>query len=88
VSDFLIALVELLEAEGRAAKRHVLRAGAGLGLLFAAIVLFLAGMGFLVAAAYVTLAGALSPSVALVICGAVVLVLGGATTWIARRVAR
>lgn len=88
MSDFLIALVELLEAEGRAAKRHALRTGTGLGLLLAAIVLFLAGTGFLVAAAYVALSGALPPSVALVICGALVLILGGATTWIARRVAR
>lgn len=88
MSDFLIALVELLEAEARAAKKHLLRGAAGIGLLAATVTLFLAGIALLVAAAYLVLTNAVPPSAALAICGAAVLLVGGATAWLARRASR
>ena len=88
VADLVIALVELLEAEGRALRRALLGAGVGLGLVVAATVLALAGLGLCVWSAYLYLGTLLEPALAALATGTLTLVLSGGLLWLALRLNR
>jgi uncharacterized membrane protein YcjF (UPF0283 family) len=64
LSDLVIALLDLLEAEGRALRSAVLRVGLGLGLLMVAIGMVLVSLAFLLWSAYQFVALWYGPTVA------------------------
>ncbi len=86
--EFVIALLELLEAEGRALKRSVRRISFGLVFLLTASALILTALGFLLAAGYLALAAALGSTLAALIMGGVSLLLAATLGFIAYRAMR
>lgn len=84
LSDFVIALVELLEAEGRSAKRNVYAVVTAVGIFALGIMLLAGSVGFLVAGLYMGLATELHPAWVATICGIVLLLAGVIVLWIAR----
>ncbi|MDD4966956.1 MULTISPECIES: phage holin family protein [unclassified Halothiobacillus] len=86
--EFVIALLELLEAEGRALKRSVRRVSFGLVFLLTASALILTALGFLLAAGYLALAAALGSTLAALIMGGVSLLLAATLGFIAYRAMR
>ncbi|MDD3577081.1 MAG: hypothetical protein PHT38_09360 [Halothiobacillus sp.] len=86
--EFVIALLELLEAEGRALKRSVRRVSFGLVFLLTASALILTALGFLLAAGYLALAAALGGALAALIMGGVSLLLAATLGFIAYRAMR
>ena len=73
LSQFIVRTLDLLEAEGRAAKRATFRLVAALLLLVIAAAFALTAAGLFVGALYVLLAGPLGAAGALAVLGAVML---------------
>lgn len=88
LAEFIIAIFELLEAEGRLAKRQAVRLGGALLIALAALPLALGALGVLLAALYLSLVPALTPAQALVVCSAVLIALAALLCAWARRVVR
>jgi len=86
--EFVIALLELLEAEGRALKLAVRRVSFGLVFLLTASALILTALGFLLAAGYLALSAALGSALAALIMGGVSLLLAATLGFIAYRAMR
>lgn len=86
--EFVIALLELLEAEGRALKLAVRRVSFGLVFLLIASALILTALGFLLAAGYLALSAALGSALAALIMGGVSLLLAAMLGFIAYRAMR
>ena len=86
--EFVIALLELLEAEGRALKLAVRRVSFGLVFLLTASALILTALGFLLAAGYLALSAALGSALAALIMGGVSLLLAAILGFIAYRAMR
>ena len=85
LADLLIALVELFEAEGRTLRRALLGTGVSLGLILAASILVLSGLGLCLWSAYLYLGTLLEPPLAALATGALTLGLSGGLLWIALR---
>lgn len=84
LSDYLVALLELLEAEGRSAKRNAYQLATAIA-VFALGTLLLAGAaGFLITALYLGLTAVFPPAWVALICGAVLLGVGVSVLWLAR----
>lgn len=64
LSDLVISLLDLLEAEGRALRSAVLHVGLGLGLLVIAVGMLMVSMAFLLWSAYQFVSLWLGPGVA------------------------
>ena len=88
MADLVIALVELIEAEGRALRRALLNAGLGLGLVGAATVIGLAGFGLCLWSVYLYLLTLLAPPLATLATGVLTLCLSGGLLWLASRLNR
>lgn len=86
--EFVIALLELLEAEGRALKLAVRRVSFGLVFLLTASALILTALGFLLAAGYLALSAALGSALAALIMGGASLLLAAILGLIAYRAMR
>jgi hypothetical protein len=86
--EFVIALLELLEAEGRALKLAVRRVSFGLVFLMTASALILTALGLLLAAGYLALSAALGSALAALIMGGVSLLLAATLGFIAYRAMR
>lgn len=86
--EFVIALLELLEAEGRALKQAVRRVSFGLVFLLTALALILTALGFLLAAGYFAIAAALGSALAALIMGGASLLLAATLGFIAYRAMR
>lgn len=86
--EFVIALLELLEAEGRALKQSVRRVSFGLVFLLTASALILTSLGFLLAAGYLALAAALGSALAALIMGLASLLSAATLGFIAYRAMR
>lgn len=84
LSDYLITLLELLEAEGRSAKRNAFALATAIAIFALGILLVAGAAGFLVAGLYLGLATVLHPAWVAVICGGTLLVAGGIVLWLAR----
>jgi hypothetical protein len=84
LSNVVIALIELIEAEVRSARKGVLQVGVAIMFLWLAGTLLLAAIGLCVWAFYLAIVSALSPSGAALICALFVIVLSGGTLWLAR----
>lgn len=88
VTELIIALLELLEAEARALRSGSFRLGLSLALLGTAGTLMLVGVGLILRALYLYLAIVLSPPTATLITGLVTLLMSGGLLWSARRLSR
>ena len=81
----MIALADLLEAEGRTLRRSAARLGLGLGMIVLAVAFAAAGLGLCLWAAYQYLATALGQTPAVLLAGVAALVAAGLFLWLARR---
>jgi hypothetical protein len=88
LADLSIALVELLEAEGRALERGLVRVTASSGLAISAAVLGLAGLGLCLWGVYLYLATVLAAPLAALATGLLTLTVSGGLLWTALRVGR
>lgn len=84
--DVLIALIELVEAEGRALRRAAKRLGVTVGVIAVAagvaMALLLGATGLLVAALFMWLLEWMHPALAAFACGAVIWLVVGVSAWI------
>lgn len=88
LTELIIALLELLEAEARALRSGSFRLGLSLALLGTAGILMLVGVWLILRALYLYLAIFLSPPTATLITGVVSLLVSGGLVWSARRLSR
>lgn len=88
LADFLIAVADLFEAEGRALRRALARVGQGLGLAAVATVLAAAGMGLLLWALYQYLETVMGPATTALVTGLATLFAAGVLAWTAHRITR
>lgn len=83
LAEFSIAVVELLEAEGRSFRKGVARLGVMGILLLLGSALAAVGLGLCLRAVYLWLSANLAPPAAAGVVGAVSLLLSGVVVWIA-----
>jgi hypothetical protein len=83
LTDYILALCDLIEAGGRALQRAFRHAALGVLLLSLAGLLLATGFGFLIAGLYLGLAAAINPWAGALITGGIVVVAGALATWIA-----
>ena len=88
LAELAIALLELLEAEGRALRRSLMRTGAGLGLIVTAVILAVTGFGLCLWSGYLYLGTVLEPPLAALATGGLTLGLSAILLWIAARLGR
>lgn len=81
LTEYVFALCDLLEAQGRALRDAARRMALGIVVLFLGGLLMATGLGFLIASAYLILALALEPWAGALIVGGSVLVLGALVAW-------
>lgn len=81
MTEYLIALVELLEAEGRSLRRWTLEVGFTICLMLFSGLLVVAGLALAGWGLYQFLASAMSPPAAALVIGLVGLALGGGILW-------
>ena len=89
LTELLIACLDFFEAEAGALRRGVVRVGFSLVLLVVGGVMALGAVGFFTAAIYLQFASFVSPVVASLITGGILLVatlvLGGLARWLGSR---
>jgi hypothetical protein len=88
LTELIIALLELLEAEARALRSGSFRLGLSLALLGTAGALMLVGVGLILWALYLYLVIFLSPPTATLITGIITLLVSGGLVWSARQLNR
>lgn len=88
MAEFIIALLELLEAEGRDLRRGIHEISLGLGFIIVGGILLLSGIVFLALALYLYLTRTMPPSTVMMICGLLSLIISGGLIWIASRLMR
>ena len=88
MTEYIIALTELLEAEGRLLRRNAMRTGAGMAILLLAALLAFVGLGFCLWAAFQGLVVQVGPVNAALVVGVLILFFAGLMTWIAIRLVR
>ncbi|MBC7783550.1 MAG: hypothetical protein H7144_06900 [Burkholderiales bacterium] len=85
IANLIIATAGLVEAEGRAFRRHLIRLTVAAVLVLSASLIGLFGIGFLLYGFFLFLAEHVSQPAAAVMFGIAALLIAGGTTWIARR---
>lgn len=85
LSDFAIALVELIEAEVRAARKGVVKLGVAVVLVILAGILFLAALTLFLNVLYLWLLSTMTQISAFFLCGVVTLALAGGLLWFVHR---
>jgi hypothetical protein len=88
LTEYVFALCDLLEAEGRALRQAIRRAAVGIGILLLAGLLLATGLGFLIAGVFLALAVALNAWAGALITGGIVLALGAVVAWFAIQTTR
>ena len=88
MTEYIIALVNLLEAEGRVLRGTVMRTGIGLACLAVAALLAFVGLGLCLWAAYQGLVAQLGQINAALMIGVLMLLLAGLMAWTAIRLSR
>lgn len=84
IADVFIAALELLEAEGRSARRAVVRAAGSVALIGAALVLLIGAVALLAWALVTALYPVVPPPLARLSVGIAVLIVAGGLAWAAR----
>ena len=88
LTELIIALLELLEAEARALRSGSFRLGVSLVLLGTAGIFMFVGVGLILRALYLYLVIFLSPPTATLITGMATLLVSGGLVWSARQLSR
>lgn len=88
LTDIIIALTDLAEAEGRALRRAIFRTGWGLACMLVMGLLVAGGLGLCLWASYQYMAGQLGHIEAALLAGVASLLLGGGFAWLAIRLSR
>lgn len=88
LSDYVIAMLELLEAEAKNAQKGLVKLGISLTLVSVAGLLLLAAAAFFVWSLYIYLLTVMAAAPATLICGLLLLVLAGGLLWLASRQVR
>lgn len=88
LTDWLVALLELLEAEWETIRHGAFKLGLGLAWLWLAVTLLLGAAAFLVWALWLGLTAVLAPVWAALLCGVALLLGAGAALWRARSAGR
>lgn len=86
VTDYILALADLVEAEGRSLRASVIQLAVVLVVLAALGLMILAGCGLLIASVYLLIAGPLPHWAAAMITGGSLVVLGSVAVLIVRKV--
>ena len=84
LSDYLIALLELLEAEGRSAKRNAYALATAAAIFSLGTLLLAGAAGFLISALWLALILVMDPALVALICGVLLLGMGVIVLWMAR----
>lgn len=84
----MIALADLVEAEGRALRHATMRTGIGLACVALAAVVLLAGVGLCLWACYQWLSGPMGPIGAKAVMGLFMMAVAGGLGWSAIRISR
>ena len=87
-TDYVIAFLGLLEAEGRSARKNIVAAGARLALSAGGAFLLTAAFALFGLALYLVLAPRWGQAGAVLACGALLCALGGGLLWLASRSAK
>lgn len=88
LGQMVIAAAELIEAEGRSIRIHILRLSAAIGLVIVAVLLGLVGTGFAIFGLFTVLSGHMSGPAAATGVGLVAFVLAGGIGWCAHQMIR
>lgn len=88
LTDIVISIADLLEAEGRELRRNVARLGQGYALNFVASVLAAGGALLILWAFYQSMVLAFGPIPGALITGVVGLLSGGVMFWLAQLISR
>jgi hypothetical protein len=86
--DILIALLDLLEAEGRALRRATTRLWWGLAFIVLAEALAAVGIGLCLWAVYQYVVFPLGPATAALLTGLLALLVAGGVVWLVQRLSR
>ena len=84
LSDDLISLLDLLEAEGRSAKRNAYALATAVAVFTLGTIIMAGSVGFLVVALYLGLTTVMSPAWVALVCGLTLLLTGVIVLWLAR----
>ncbi|MFO0827324.1 MAG: hypothetical protein U0572_04170 [Phycisphaerales bacterium] len=87
MTEFIVRVADLAEAEGRLLRATTVRVAGGVALIVLASILFAAGAGLLLASLYVVVAHAGGAALGAATTGLVAVLLGGVVTWLGRRMA-
>lgn len=88
ISEFIIALTDLLEAEGRSLRLWVVRLGWGIVLMAGAGILGLTSFGFLLWGIFQYLEWATGPAAAALLMAFIALALAGLLAWLTKWLTR
>ena len=88
MTEYIIALTDLFEAEGRLLRRTVMHTGAGLAVLMVGALLLFGGLGCCLWAAYQALALQLGTVIAALLIGVLMVIVAGLIIWTVIRLAR
>ncbi len=85
ITDYALAFLGLLEAEGRSARRNIVAAGTKLALSAGGALLLTAAFALFGWSLYLVLTPVWGRAGAALACGALLLILGGGLLWFANR---
>lgn len=88
LSEFIVRLADLVEAEGRSLRHSTVRVALAIGLVVVATGAASVGLGLLVTAVYLAIANQIGPAPGAAIAGTVSLAAGGVLVWLVRKMAR
>lgn len=88
LANLMVATAELVEAEGRSLRRHLLRLSISAALVMVAALVALFGIGFLLYGLFWLMAEQMSGPATAAIFGMVAVGLAGGIAWIARQMIR
>lgn len=86
LADFVIAIAELAEAEGRSLRRAAARLGQGMGMLAVATFLAVAGACLVLWGIYQYIETTFTPASSALLTGLFALLLAGGLAWIVHRI--
>ncbi len=87
VTQLIVRVADLAEAEGRALRTSALRLALGVGLIAVAAGALMAGVGLLLGAVYIAIADRAGTASGAAVTGALALAAGGLLAWTGRRMA-
>jgi len=85
VTELIVHIADLCEAEGCVLRAMVVRLVLGMALVIVATILITGGAALLLAAIFIAVQGLAGPAVAALVTGLIALGIGGIFTWLGRR---